>query len=414
MYWKELSKKEIKRRVFKALNSNINYDQETLIGVPASYLDRMHFYTDLPILKEAPYLLTMINNPNHIGCHTLTKDKSEEYFQGTQQLEIELIELLATQVFKAQPDSTDGYIAPGGTEANIQAQWIYRNYFQEKHGALPHEIGVLYTEDAHYSMPKGANLLGLPAIVIKTKAEDHKIDLEDLRIQLTRAAEKGIKYLAVTLNMATTIFGSVDEIDPVDSILNEFLFEYKIHIDAAFGGFIYPFTNPNNTLNFAHPSVNSITIDGHKMLQAPYGTGIFLIRKGWMNYTTSNAAKYVSGLDSTLCGSRSGANAIAMWMILKGYGSEGWTNYCNELIARTDHLCKALDDLGLLYCREKHMNIVTISAENFPVHLADKFHLVGDDKENPSWYKVVVMPHVTLEILDRFINKLRLEVWVNE
>jgi hypothetical protein len=46
--------------------------------------------------------------------------------------------------------------------------------------------------------------------------------------------------------------------------------------------------------------------------------------------------------------------------------------------------------------------------------LADQFHLVADDKENPSKYKVVVIPHVTMKILDRFLSKLRLEVWVNE
>ena len=324
MYWKALTKAEIRKKVFRALNNNINYDQEPLIGIPASYLDRMHFYSNLPLLKEAPFLLTLINNPNHIGCHTLTKDKSEEYFRGTQEIEIELIETLATQVFCALPESIDGYVAPGGTEANIQAQWIYRNYYQTEFHAQPHEIAVVYTEDAHYSMPKGANLLGLPRIIVSVNQEDRKIDLNAFRNQLIQAAQNGTKYLIITLNMGTTMYGSVDDIDPFLAVLNEFRFEYKIHIDGAFGGFIYPFTNENNPLNFAHPAVNSITVDGHKMLQAPYGTGIFLVRKNWMKYTISDAAKYVSGLDSTLCGSRSGANAIAVWMIIMGYGSEGY------------------------------------------------------------------------------------------
>ena len=56
----------------------------------------------------------------------------------------------------------------------------------------------------------------------------------------------------------------------------------------------------------------------------------------------------------------------------------------------------------------------TLKAEFFTSLLADQFHLVADDKENTSNYKVVVMPHVTMEILDRFLSKLRLEVWVNE
>jgi glutamate/tyrosine decarboxylase-like PLP-dependent enzyme len=149
------------------------------------------------------------------------------------------------------------------------------------------------------------------------------------------------------------------------------------------------------------------------MLQAPYGTGIFLIRKGWMQYTTCEAAKYVSGLDSTICGSRSGANAIATWMIVMGYGSEGWKANCANLLQRTDALCEGLDKLGLSYFRENNMNIVTIRAERFPEEIAQKFHLVADNHERPTWYKVVVMPHVTQDIIERFLNNLRLLVWVN-
>lgn len=413
MFWKAIDKKDIRKRVLQALSQNVNYDQEELIGVPASYLDQRQFNTDHPLLKDAPFLLTMIHNPNHIGCHTLTENKSEEYFKGTQQLEIEVLETLATQVFKAEAKTTDGYIAPGGTEANIQAQWIYRNYFQQHKGAQLNEIALVFSEDAHYSMPKGANILGLQQLKIPVNNDNRKMDLEAFKSILIQAQTDGIKYLIVNLNMATTMFGSVDCIDPIVELIEQFNFEFKIHIDAAFGGFIYPFTNPNNELSFAHPLVNSITVDGHKMLQAPYGTGIFLIRKGWMNYTTSQDAKYVLGLDSTICGSRSGANAVAMWMIMMGYGSEGWTKNCQELVSRTDTICNGLKQLEIDFFREPHMNIITIKANQLPVSIAKKFNLVANDHDNPEWFKIVVMPHVTKDIIQRFLNNLRLNVWVN-
>ena len=63
------------------------------------------------------------------------------------------------------------------------------------------------------------------------------------------------------------------------------------------------------------------------MLQAPYGTGIFLARKGLINYVYTETASYVKGLDATLVGSRSGANAIAVWMILKSHGYFRSTNF---------------------------------------------------------------------------------------
>ena len=75
---------------------------------------------------------------------------------------------------------------------------------------------------------------------------------------------------------------------------------------------------------FQNPYLNSITADGHKMLQTPYGTGLFLIRKGYFDYVKTEEAQYIPGKDYTVSGSRSGANAISMWMILQIHGSEGW------------------------------------------------------------------------------------------
>ncbi|MBX9448505.1 MAG: hypothetical protein KL787_01765 [Taibaiella sp.] len=65
-----------------------------------------------------------------------------------------MIELLAVDIFKADPGNTDGYIASGGTEANIQAIWIYRNYFLREYNARHSEIVILASQDTHYSVVK--------------------------------------------------------------------------------------------------------------------------------------------------------------------------------------------------------------------------------------------------------------------
>ena len=36
-----------------------------------------------------------------------------------------------------------------------------------------------------------------------------------------------------------------------------------------------------------------------------------------MDYALTEEASYVQGKDYTICGSRSGASAVALWMILK-------------------------------------------------------------------------------------------------
>jgi glutamate/tyrosine decarboxylase-like PLP-dependent enzyme len=409
MYWPKLTSDKIKTRVIQALNKNVNYRKTPILGVPATYLDSEVFYDDAPFLENAPFLSTLIANPNHIGCHTL--NGAEKIFKGTQELEKELIKLCAEQIFGGGEDEQDGYVASGGTEANIEAMWIYRNYFINQYNANVNEIGVIYTEDSHYSLSKGANILNINSIVIAVDKKNRELILTDLLKKVEYALANGIKYFIVNLNLSTTMFGSVDDIDSVTELLNNKNIKYKLHIDGAFGGFIYPFSNPENNYTFKNQNITSFTIDAHKMLQTPYGTGIFLIRKGFMQYVKTSEAQYVPGTDHTLCGSRSGANAIAVWMVLHNHGSEGWKTKMHSLIDRTSEVCCQLDELGIRYFRNPFINIIAIHSTDISSSIAEKYFLVSDSYEHePIWWKIVIMPHITRGAIDSFVNDLKSEI----
>ncbi|MFD1551283.1 aspartate aminotransferase family protein [Putridiphycobacter roseus] len=404
MYWKKLPFKTIKSKIFEALENNLNYKDEPILGLPATYLDQEQFYFNAPFLKDAPFLSTLISNPNHIGCHTYSK--GESYFSGTQAVEVDVLRICAEEILGAEPNSYDGYVAPGGTEANIQAQWIYRNYFVKEKKAKLEEIGLIFSEDVHYSAFKGCNILSIKPITIKID-KDRNWDLVDLEKQLITQKQLGIKYLIVHLTMATTMYGSIDVPGPIIETIKAHFEDYFVHVDAAFGGFIYPFTNSECQLTFKNESVSSITLDGHKMLQAPYGTGIFLARKGLMEYAQTEEASYVQGTDFTLCGSRSGANAVSMWMILMSHGSAGWQYQMERLIDRTDGICEKLDELNIPYYRNPYMNIVAMDAKYIPIEVAKKYHLVADDFNNPKWWKIVTMMHVKKHVIDKFLIDLQ-------
>jgi glutamate/tyrosine decarboxylase-like PLP-dependent enzyme len=406
MYWPKLPSATIRETVFEALNKNLNYNTEPILGLPGTYLDQEQFY-NFPFLKEAAFLSVLVNNPNHIGCHTY--NDGEKYFSGTQKLEIDLLRICAVEILGAEESSYDGYVAPGGTEANIQAQWMYRNYFMQEQNADANEIAVIFSEDAHYSVYKGSNLLGIHPIVVKVNHTARQIELDNLKEKLEEAYKKGIRYLIIHLSMGTTIFGSVDTPGTFIEQVKKYFKHYFVHVDAAFGGFIYPFSAQKNDLDFSNPEISSITIDGHKMLQSPYGTGIFLCRKSLIEYVQTKEASYVYGSDFTLCGSRSGANAISMWMIMMTHGSTGWTHLIQQLIDRTDYLCEALDKMEVKYFRNPDMNIVTIDSSEISEALAEKYYLVADNYLNPQWRKVVVMAHVKKELIDNFLIDLEKE-----
>ena len=405
IYWKKLSKEERNNKVQKALNANVNFSKDTSLGYPASKLDGKVFY-DADFLKDAPVLQTFVANPNHIGCHTL--GASESAFKGTHVLEKEVLDVLAVDVFKANPNEYDGYISPGGTEANIQAIWMYRNLFQYKNQATLAEIVILASEDTHYSIPKAANVLQLDWLKIPVAFENREIDALALEAIIVTAKENGKKYFIVVSNMGTTMFGSVDNPEVYTTILEKHHLDYKLHIDGAYGGFVYPFSNEKSIINFSNPKISSITIDAHKMLQAPYGTGVFICRKGLIENVLTKEAQYVEGMDLTLCGSRSGTNAVAVWMILFTYGPHKWFEKVSVLQMRTQYLCSELDTLGIRYFREPHMNIVTIHSEFIPKTIAEKYDLVPEthNAEN-KWYKIVLMNHVEVQHLTIFIDELK-------
>lgn len=408
-YWKKLTRKEILSRVNQALSQNVDYHERSSLGIPASYLDERVFNKNASFLDNAPFLKTMVDNPNHIGCHTM--GESEPFFAGTQQLEKELIGIVAEDILKCEAKAYDGYVASGGTEANIQAIWIYRNLFKKEFGASYNEICILCSSDSHYSMHKAANLLNLDVAEVPVTDNTRKLTKEAVTKNVSKAKSEGKRYFIVVANMMTTMFGSVDDVDVYTRALEEAGVEFRLHLDGAFGGFVYPFSSHSEQMSFANPKVSSITLDAHKMVQAPYGTGIFVARKGLIDYVFTNEAQYVHGLDVTLIGSRSGANAVAVWMIMQTYGPNDWFEKIHILNYRAGWLATQLKEVGIEFYRHEGSNIVTIRAKHIKKEIADKYGLVPDQhNDKPQWYKIVIMDHVHIDLLLPFLEELKMNL----
>lgn len=400
MNWEKYSNKEIKERVFGALDTNIRFGQSEIMGLPISTLDPNVF--DSTAAAEAPFLRSMMENSNHHGCPTM--GIHGDFFQGTEELELEAVRICAEEIMMGKPNMQDGYVASGGTECNIHALWIYKNLFKRKYGASSDEIGLLFSEDTHYSIAKAANVLNLRSIVLGVDEYTRQINGLDLIEKLAWAKEEGIKYFVFIANMGTTMFGSVDDIDRITLLLDNEEVYYKVHVDAAFGGFIYPFVKTDNNLNFSNKKITSISMDAHKMLRTPYGTGIFMIRKGYLDYLSVKEPKFMANKVYTLSGSRAGSNAVSIWMTLHGYGSKGLIEAADKIMRRKAMLCKVLDERNIKYYHNEHMNIVTIQNKEVDYTLMEQYGLVPDDHDNPKWWKVVLMDHVDDSLIEQFLD----------
>lgn len=403
MYWPKYDSEQINKYIDDALNKNTRYEGNTVFGVPGSWLNRKVF-PQIDFLKEAPFLRTMVENPNHIGCHTT--GESEDFFKGTHAIEREVLRICAEEMLQAKAGSYDGYIATGGTEGNIQGLWVFRNYLSSSYNVRPHEVAVIYSEDAHYSMHKACNLLGMEALVVNVDSKSRQMKDTDLLDKIKEAKSNGIKKFVAVLTMGTTMFGSVDDVDSFIDCVRSEITDCMIHIDAAFGGFIYPFSGKNK-LNFEREEIYSFSLDGHKMLQSPYGTGIYLSKKPLLNYVSTDKASYVKGFDQTLCGSRSGAHAVSMWMIFSSYGSDGWAEFIKGILKKTDLLVTGLEACGITFFREDGMNVITVCSDQLPQELYTKYHWVSDNRDSPNFHKAVIMDHVSVDQIEEFIKELK-------
>jgi tyrosine decarboxylase / aspartate 1-decarboxylase len=136
-------------------------------------------------------------------------------------------------------------------------------------------------------MAKASNVLNISIYKTQVDFETRSLVESDVCNTIEKAQLEGKKYFIVVANMMTTMFGSVDDL-VYTKVLKDKVLDFKLHLDGAYGGFYYPFVHDGeNSLNFSNPDVSSVTLDAHKMAQAPYGTGIFLIRKNLIHFATT-------------------------------------------------------------------------------------------------------------------------------
>jgi len=327
-------------------------------------------------------------------------------FPAVAEIEKETIKMLGTIL--SNPEAS-GHIVTGGTEANVLALWTARKLGKETHGE------VIVPASAHCSFDKAADLLGLK--IVKAKLNNRfQVDVKAVK----RAVNP--KTIAIVGIAGTTGLGAVDPIDELSELaLEKGLY---FHVDAAFGGFVLPFLKDLGykvaDFDFAVPGVCSITVDPHKMGLAPIPAGGLLFRNENLRKTMSWDIPYLSGGETekaTLVGTRSGASAVAVWIVMKHLGREGYRKIVKNCMRLTLKLAREIPKIeGLRTATEPTMNIVGLKSDEFDVRrIAEELRLrKWAIALFPHHIRIVIMPHVQephieelLQDLNEIVNELR-------
>jgi aromatic-L-amino-acid/L-tryptophan decarboxylase len=174
------------------------------------------------------------------------------------------------------PPESRGLFTAGGSMATFNAIVCAR----ERHLGAEIRRGVLYTSDqAHHSVLKSAKLAGVMPDRVRPIASDGRfrmrLDLLEQAIAADRRA--GLAPFAVVSSAGTTNTGAVDPLDAIADLCAGLGLWH--HIDGAYGAFFYLLQDLRGTLR-GLPRADSLTLDPHKGMFLPYGTGALLVRDG--------------------------------------------------------------------------------------------------------------------------------------
>jgi aromatic-L-amino-acid/L-tryptophan decarboxylase len=174
------------------------------------------------------------------------------------------------------PPSSSGILTSGGSMSNFSAIVTARR------ALLGEDLtgGVIYVgEQTHVSVLKAAVLAGFPRANVRALAPDAMLrqDPDTLRAAVRADREAGLRPFLAVASAGTTNTGAVDPIAAIaDVAAEEGLW---LHVDAAYGGF-FQLTERGRAAFAGVERADSITLDPHKGMFLPYGTGCLLVREG--------------------------------------------------------------------------------------------------------------------------------------
>jgi aromatic-L-amino-acid decarboxylase len=174
------------------------------------------------------------------------------------------------------PQGSQGLLTTGGSMANLSAVVTAR------HVRLGEDFldGVYYvTDQTHASVTKAATIAGFGRRNVRIVATDDQLrmDPEALAAALAEDRAEGLRPFMVAGAAGTTNTGAVDPLaDLADIAEREGLW---FHVDGAYGGF-FQLTDRGRERFRGVERADSVTLDPHKGLFLPYGTGGLVVRDG--------------------------------------------------------------------------------------------------------------------------------------
>lgn len=191
------------------------------------------------------------------------------------------------------PRGSQGLLTTGGSISNLIALAAARTRHAE--GRVDHAT-VYVGEHAHASLAKAARTVGISRRHVRTirSTPDLRLDVEHLRERIEEDRSAGLLPVCICAAAGTTNTGTVDPLPETAAVAEDA--GVWFHVDAAYGGF-FQLTRRGQGRLAGIERADSITLDPHKSLFLPFGTGALVVRsKDALRRTFAEEADYLQDL----------------------------------------------------------------------------------------------------------------------
>jgi glutamate decarboxylase len=311
-----------------------------------------------------------------------------EYPQ-TAEIEQRCIRMLA-HLFHA-PGETTGTRTQGSSEAimlgALSLKWKWRQR-REAAGRDTTQPNLVFGGDVHVVWEKFCRYFDVEPRIIPLQPDKYTIGPDDVEPHVDE------NTIGVGAVLGTTFTGHADDIVGINGLLADLKerrgIDVPLHVDAASGGFVWPFLYPHTEWDFRLEQVHSINVSGHKFGLVYPGIGWLVFRESgdlpeelvfYENYLGKRDATF------TLNFSTGSSMVLAQYYNFVRFGHDGYRYIMETMQANTRALAErigAMDDFRLVGSEgEEQLPLVAFQLDG--EHNYDEFDVASQLAAERGW-----------------------------
>jgi histidine decarboxylase len=311
-------------------------------------------------------------------------------------------------------DDTWGFLSNSGTDSNMHGIYIGRTILEANTGRKPK---IYFTKEAHYSMQILRDVLAMDWVEVRAD-ENGSMNTQDLAEKLDMNKEDPALVVAT---IGTTFKGAIDSVDEIQKALAGR--ESFLHLDAAlFGGYL-PHT-PYAAELLQHPDgknsknrYDSLAVSCHKFFGYHSPAGLFMTTQEHFAHFKAVFSKvhdpeYLLQVPGTITCSRDAVKPAEFYYYTteKAFGKQ--EQDAKQILSHAEYLYQEMKR------HFAHLNPMRADARSNIVYfrkpvdrIVEKFVLATATSKHEGleekYAHVIVMPHVSKEVMDRFLSDLQ-------